>query len=304
MRRIGTAALLGMVALGTVGASFGATPADRPAAGSAFSEPQRILWRDGVKNAYPHWSKDGARILFQSNRTGKWQIYVMNQDGSGEVQITQGEANNNFPDWSPDDSEIAFISDRDGNMEVYAMRADGSALRNLSKSPTQDIHPYWTPDGKKILFNSGRDGGQLQIYEVNPDGTGLRRLATSEDEDTCARVSPAGDRIVYLANLHTGSDDVMMRDRNGSNPKNVTHDPPADGWPAWTPDGRHIVFSSQRNGPFALYLMNSDGSQARQLTDPKPPHFDGRANVSRDGKKIVFNRESGETIGILVVELR
>ncbi len=95
----------------------------------------------------------------------------------------------------------------------------------------------------------------------------------------------------------------MMRDRDGFNPRNVTNDPPMDGWPTWTPDG-HIVFSSRRNGPFALFMMDADGSHARQLTDPKPPFLDARASVSRDGTKIVFNRESGETIGIYVVSLK
>src|SRR5262245_5411855 len=213
-----------------------------PPAAPPLIEPKQVLMKEGVKNAYPHWSRDGSRILFQSNRAGTWQLFVMNADGSHETQLTRGDSNNDRADWSPDNRTIAFVSDRDGNEEIYVMAADGTGARNLSKHPASDIHPYWSPDGKTILFNSTRDVDRYQIYEVNPDGTGLRRLVVSDDDDTCARVSPAGDRILYLTNLTGGADDVIVRDRDGSHPRNITSDPQADGWPTWTPDGMHIVF--------------------------------------------------------------
>ena len=269
----------------------------------SFPDARTVLWEPGVKNAYPRWSKDGARILFQSNRSGKWQIYVMDADGAHAQRITSGDANDNFPDWSPDNERIAFVSDRDGNEEVYVMRMDGSQLRNLSNHPARDIHPYWAPDGKTLLFNSTRDGDALQIYEVREDGSGLRRLVTSPDDDTCARIAPAGDRFVYLANLASGQDDVLLRDRDGTNPVNLTNDRAPDGWPAWAPDGRRIVYSSARTGTFCLHVMELGGGASRQLTFARAPYSDARACVSFDAKKIVFNRDEGETIGICVVDM-
>jgi TolB protein len=262
-----------------------------------------ILWADGVKNAYPRWSKDGARILYESNASGKWRLHVMDAAGANDRTLTNGAFDDQLPDWSPDNAWIAFVSNRDGNDEVYVMREDGTGLSNLSKSAARDIHPYWSPDGKWILFNSDRDGGTLQVYEVHPDGTGLHRLAVSEDEETCARVSPQGDRIVLLANLKVRRDDVILRRRDGSDPVNLTHDAPADGWPTWTPDGGRIVFASARGGSFALYSMKPDGSDARALTFPEKPFSDARPSVSPDGRRIVFNRQKGETIGIFVVDL-
>jgi dipeptidyl aminopeptidase/acylaminoacyl peptidase len=270
---------------------------------ASLPEVRTLVWQPGVKNAYPRWSKDGKSILFQSNRAGKWQLFVMDADGSSTRALTHGEANDNFPDWSPDNTSIAFVSDRDGDEEIYVMRADGTGARNLSSDPARDIHPYWSPDGKSILFNSTRDATRLQIYEVSADGTGLHRLVTSPDDDTCARVGPSGDRFIYLANLAIGQDDVMMRRRDGSDPVNLTHDAVPDGWPTWTPDGKHIVYSSAASGTFCLYLMNSDGTERRQLTAAELPYQDARACVSFDGKHIVFNRDRGDTIGICVIEL-
>jgi Tol biopolymer transport system component len=316
-------ALLHVVATSALFASCRATHASEPAdAGpDASSEPpasrssesagkapavrdvRTIVWQPGIKNAYPRWSNDGRSILFQSNRSGRWQIYVMDADGGRVRALTSGDSNNNFPDWSPDNQRIAFVSDRDGDEEVYVMRMDGSELRNLSSDPARDIHPYWSPDGAKLLFNSTRDGAKLQIYEVNADGTGLKRLVKSPDEDTCARISPNDDRIVYLANLSIGQDDVMLCRRDGTEPVNLTNDAAPDGWPAWVADGRHIVYSSAKSGTFCLYLMDLSSKESRRLTFAEPPFEDARASVSRDRMHVVFNRGSGETIGICIVDM-
>src|SRR5512135_1619203 len=105
----------------------GARAAEDPAADRATS----ILWVDGIKNAYPRWSRDGTRILYESDRTGKWQLHVMAADGSGDRPLTSGNVDNQLPDWSPDNAWIAFVSNRDGNDEIYAMREDGTGLHNL-----------------------------------------------------------------------------------------------------------------------------------------------------------------------------
>jgi dipeptidyl aminopeptidase/acylaminoacyl peptidase len=201
--------LAGLTSAGKPAPSALPTPAASPAPSAAprpapISEPLRLLWQDGVKNAYPRWSRDGARILFQSNRTGRWQIDVMNRDGSGQTQLTSGEANNNFPDWSPDNRSIAFVSDRDGNEEVYVMAADGGGARNLSRSPAQDIHPYWTPDGGHIVFASRRGGGRFGLFAMRADGTEARRITTPPDGEQDARPSVSPDRSRILFNRDRG----------------------------------------------------------------------------------------------------
>ena len=291
---------LSVIALGTFLQQPAASTAEPP---PRFADARTVLWKDGVKNAYPRWSNDGRRILYQTNEGGKWRICVMDADGSGARAITDGKANDNFPDWSPDNRSIAFVSDRDGNEDVFVMKTDGSGATNLTRNPARDIHPYWTPDGKMILFNSTRDADRLQIYEMTADGKDARRLVASDDDDTCARVVPSGDRFVYLANLASGQDDVLLRKRDGTAPVNLTKSKAADGWPAWTPDGKRIVYSSSVGGHFRLYSMAADGSDVTPVTSAEGGYDDARACVSRDGKLVVFNRDSGETIGICIREL-
>ena len=122
------------------------------------TEPsKKVLEKKDVEYAYPRWSKDGKHILFQSNESGKWQIYVMNENGSNIRQITKDSSNNNFLDWSPDNKKIAFVSDRTGDEEIFVMNANGTDQKQLTFTHARNIHPYWTPKGDKIFFNSTRD---------------------------------------------------------------------------------------------------------------------------------------------------
>lgn len=277
---------------------------DEPAAPRP-EEPSVVLAKEGVKFAYPRFSSDGKRFLFQSNESGKWRICLMDRDGSNRVTLTSGEANDYFADWSPDGTRIAFTSDRDGDEDVFVMNADGAEPKNLTKDPARDIHPYWSQDGSKILFNSTRDVDRLQIYQMNPDGSDPARLVESEDDDTCARVSPDGKSILYLTNLLAARrDDVIVSRRDGTAPENVTNDAARDGWPTWTADGQRIVYSSARDGSFGLFVIGTKGGEKKRLTAPPVGTIDARAHVAPTNDAIVFNRDSGNSIGIYLLKTR
>jgi len=111
----------------------------------------------GLENTYPAWSPDGTRIAFESTRDGPdADIFVMQADGSGVVQLTRNDAYDGTPAWSPDGQYLVFATERDGNAEVYRMRADGSEPANLSRHPGADGHPRVSADGRLVYFNSNR----------------------------------------------------------------------------------------------------------------------------------------------------
>src|SRR4249919_971359 len=99
---------------------------------------QTILFEENTENAYPRLSRDGKKILYKSNRTHHWQLYVRNISDGKETKITKDTFQNNFPDWSPDNKWIAFVSDRDGNEEIYIMKTDGSSLKRLTNNKARD----------------------------------------------------------------------------------------------------------------------------------------------------------------------
>lgn len=87
---------------------------------------------------------EGA-IAFQSDRDGDKEIYVMNGDGSGLINLTDNLADDDAPFWSPDGTQITFSSERDGNAEIYAMNADGSGQMRLTDNPADDEISIWQP---------------------------------------------------------------------------------------------------------------------------------------------------------------
>jgi len=95
------------------------------------------------QGSYPAWSPDGKKIAFCSEKSGNWEIYVMDADGSNQVNLTNNPAHDMDPTWSPDGTRIAFDSDRDGNNEIYVMNADGSNAVNLTNNPASDRDPDW-----------------------------------------------------------------------------------------------------------------------------------------------------------------
>lgn len=124
-----------------------------------------------------------AVIVFESNRTGDWDIYRMNPDGTHIVNLTHSATSEGDAAWSPDGKLIAFESDRDGNLEIYTMDgSDGQHLVRLTYWPDVDEDPSWSPDSQYIAFTSLRDGNR-EIYVAMADGTRPAQRLTID----CAR---------------------------------------------------------------------------------------------------------------------
>jgi Tol biopolymer transport system component len=179
----------------------------------------------------PAWAPDGTRIAFvKQNFDGTSAIWVMDADGSNQVQLTDAATINVHPNWSPDGARIAFASDRDGNFELYTIAPDGTGLTRLTFTVgQQEDNPNWSPDGQRMVH------------------------------DAC--VSPT-----YPCPGSPNYEIFVMR-ADGSSRRRLTNDPSIDWNPAWSPDGTQIVFRSDRSPDGTeLWKMNADGSGVVQLT--------------------------------------
>jgi WD40 repeat protein len=201
----------------------------------------------------PAWSPDGSKIVFGSGRNGSWDIYVMNDDGSGLTRLTSEIARDDGPAWSPDGTKIAFTSSRDGDFEIHVMNADGSGVIQLTDHPAEDGNPAWSPNGTRIAFTSDRDGNN-ELYVMNADGTNTVRLTNVSDEAIHPEWSPDGRRILFTRTV--AGQYVMNADGSDLRWLNVY-----GGGATWSPDGAQIVFS---NGN--LFVINADGSGMRDLS--------------------------------------
>ena len=258
-----------------------------------------------------------AQITFMSNRDGHvhprlgwptFEIYVMDVDGNNQRRLTNNPNLDISPSWSPDGKRIAFMSDRDGhfdmpgglpNYEIYVMDADGGNQQNLTNDPNSDSTPSWSPDGERIVFTSKRDGNRenYEIYVMDADGKNKRRLTDNDFFDTHPSWSPDGERIAFMS-WRDGhfigdfglSSEIYVMDADGKNQRRLTNNRRSDSSPSWSPDGKWIVFASDRKGDdvnYEIYVMDADGNNQRRLTNNRL--HDKSPSWSSDGKRIVFS---------------
>ena len=219
-------------------------------------------------DGYPSWSPDGQKIAFSSDRDGNVELYVMNQDGSNVVRLTNtANAGEAFPSWSPDGTKILFVSNLDGDSEIFVMNADGSNITQLTSNTIGDAQPRFSPDGSKIVFSSNRDfPDRWEIYEMNADGTGARRVTNDGAVAEWPAYYKDGTKILFDSN-RLGTNDIFVMNVDGSGITRLTDNLSTNFLAVGAPDQNQILFSSTLSGHFELYVMNADGTGVAALTN-------------------------------------
>lgn len=226
---------------------------------------------------YPTWSPDGRQIAFTSNRDGNWELYKMNADGSDQMRLTDNDVQDSIPAWSPDGQWIAFTTVRDKNNMIFKIRPDGSDLTQVTQTGHRGTYANWSKDGKYIAFSSFGGGDAAGIYIMNADGSNVRLLVAGPDHFPA--FSPDGTKIAFDGDTGHGWH-VFVIDIDGGGTITLT-DTGTDVWnknPGWSPDGKQIVFRSDRDGKGRqnLFIMNADGSGVTKLTNnPEAEDYSG-----------------------------
>ena len=119
----------------------------------------------------PRYSPDGNSITFTSTRSGSYEIWKCDADGSNALQLTSfGAPITGNPRWAPDGKQIVFSSDAEGQADIYVVNADGGAPRRLTTDlPSGSMFPTWSRDGKWIYFGSPRSG-KFRSYRMPAAG--------------------------------------------------------------------------------------------------------------------------------------
>jgi Tol biopolymer transport system component/DNA-binding winged helix-turn-helix (wHTH) protein len=124
----------------------------------AAGEPSKLI-SSTHQQAAPSFSPDGTRIAFQSDRSGSWEIWVCDRDGSNAVQLSHfGGALTGTPRWSPDGQQIVFDSRANGVSQVYLVSADGGKPRLLTNATAGGELPSFSHDGKWVYYSSNHNG--------------------------------------------------------------------------------------------------------------------------------------------------
>src|SRR5262252_10148594 len=160
---------------------------------------RRQLTHVGAKQAAgaPDWSRDGTKIVYESNQTGNYRIWVMNADGSGQRRLTNDPGFMDLePAWSPDGRNIVFsrCTEQPGGTgcDLEVMTATGAGVRRLADDHWSWVHAEYSPDGRQIAVGADRGGFLSALWVMRANATGLHRITKPWLEAFWPEWSPDG----------------------------------------------------------------------------------------------------------------
>jgi len=223
-------------------------------------------------NLSPRWSPDGRMIAYTSYRNGNPDLFVLNFDSGRRDVLSAQQGLNATPGWSPDGQWLVVAMSASGGTNLFLLPKTGGTPKALTTGPAISVSPSFSPNGRQIVFNSDR-GGTPQIYVIDVDGSNLRRLTFQGSYNASPRWSPRGEKIVFMCQV--AGYQVCLINPDGSGLQQLTT-AGRNEEPTWSPDGRHIAFTSTRTGQRDVFVMHADGSEQKRLTN------NGRENYLPD----------------------
>ena len=237
----------------------------------------------------PSWFPDGKRIAFQSNRTGKMEVWVMNADGSEPRQVTgvsqpaQRPIRNGFPRVSPRDDSILFTSNRDGANRLYLMTAADGATRALTPPGIDASEGQWSSNGVEVVYLIL--GGSAKGIHILSLATRVDALVPNTENAQGVSLSPDGRQLVYAGSIGREVE-LHVINRDGAGLQVLTSEPRFHSYPVWSPDGTQIAFTRGTGDGPRIFVMNADGSNVHRVS--ALPVFDEVPTGSPDGRRLSF----------------
>ena len=248
------------------------------------------------------------KILFTSARDGNRDVYIMNPDGSEQVNLTQHPADDQQAVWAPTGEQILFASNRGhkvwGTWDLYLMDPDGKNVRRVFKKETFRKDATWSPDGKQIAYNNiNWDAGESHIY--------IATLGEQEEERIVEGFDPAwspnGSELAYVTYISNARRvtliDIRTRKQELLLPRKAT------AWqnnPSWSAAGDKLAFSwnTHKVPPVeagrpvwdawqtteTIYIVNRDGTSLKQLVKEEGPYAQYPA-LSPNGEEVLYTQE-------------
>jgi Tol biopolymer transport system component len=247
----------------------------------------------------PFWSPNGHRIAFwfMPSAAGRSDIASV-ASGGGEIEVITNDASTNWnPVWSHDGKFLYFASDRGGSMSFWRVAIDektGKAQGEpeaVATPSTFNRHLNFSRDGRRLIYVQTDQRANIQGIKFDPktERTVGEAFWITRGDRQIARPELSGDGTRFVMRVpRRTQDDIAVVNRDGSNWRDLTNDKFFDRYPRWSPDGKNIVFTSDRSGKYEIWTLDVDALNLRQLT------FDSLGDTtfpvwSPDGSRILFH---------------
>jgi Tol biopolymer transport system component len=252
------------------------------------------------RGSYPAWSPDGQSVAFQSDRSGRWDIWTVPAKGGEPRPLTSDEDIDFQPSWSPDGRWIAYASVKAQQVgRLMVVRSDGSGTPRAIDVPAGLVmSPAWSPDGAWIHFASGRAVSEATTslarvsFTERPEGKPrVERLTLGASADVDPDLAASGRRLAF-AGVRYAPDLWEIEPASGAL-RQLTTAGCLEDYPHLSPDGRTLVFFSDRSGDTRLYtvaLAGGDWQPFTAETGAEMPRW------SPDGKTVAYVRLYGDKV--------
>jgi hypothetical protein len=258
--------------------------------------PSCALTTRGVRQSGPRFSPDGQWIAYTSRTLTRFAaIRLVRPDGTGDRELARRNGGASLA-WTPDGKAIVF--DEPELFQLFSTFSDlrlvdvaTGRVRRLTRGQ-RARDPDVAPDGRRVVFVRETGAGS-ELATIGLDGKGMRTVTSSSPRSEWGgpRWSPKGDAIAASRWSDGGLLDVVRVDPVDGVVTELTHDRAKDVEPAWTPDGRYLVFRSDRDGVSNLHALRvADGALLR-VTNVVGGAF--APDVAPDGQRIAFVDYSG-----------
>lgn len=212
----------------------------------------------------PSYSPSGAEVAFTSYLRDNPDLWIVSSGGGRARRVSKHPGMNTGAAWAPDGSIVLTLSEA-GNAELYKISpTDGAIRARLTNNPAIDSSPSFSPDGSQIAFVSNRQGSP-QIFVMSASGGGARRITFQGKYNQTPRWNPDPKKpyIAFTGRDERGVFDVFYIDMSNQQVTRVTQGKGSNLDPAWSPDGRLLVYASSRGG---LWVANPETRHEAQIT--------------------------------------
>ncbi len=266
-----------------------------PGAHGKVGSPMKLIDSTRIDGS-AEFSPDGKRIAFASDRTGRVEIWVCDNDGSRAVQLTSlGRGFAGTPRWSPDGERIAFDWNVEGQWEIYLISAHGGKPKRLTNNPASDVVPSWSQDGKWVYFNSNRSG-ENQVWKV-PSGGGEAVVVTRQGGFE-AFESHDGKWLYYTKNDWASS--LWTVPTEGGEEAQVLESVDARAF-AVAKEGIYFIPRPDSARRYSIQFFNSATKRTRPIATIEKPVW-MYLSVSPDGRWILYSQVDQGGSDLILVE--
>jgi Tol biopolymer transport system component/DNA-binding winged helix-turn-helix (wHTH) protein len=255
-----------------------------------------------------HWSPQGKWLVVSDKTTSPepFSLYLLSPETGERRRLTTPPTSvvgDCSPAFSPDGTQLAFIRVLSALVgEVFLMNAEGGEPRQLTFSGAGTSSLAWLPNGRELIYSS-RYGGKNSLFRIPVAGGAAQALPFGGNDAQYPAFSAQGARLAWARS--TDNTDIFRVALNGAGkatgqPTNLIASTAIETSPRYAPDGKRIVFVSNRSGSEELWVCGSAGENPIRLTSFRGP-LPGSPTWSPDGRHIVFDCRPAGNADIFVV---